>query len=132
MLRRWTRAGVPVLNRRKGRPAAFKLSVRALAACIPSGPDAYHASPTKILPPRLVPVAMTTHLAPYSPLSWVTTPLTLPLLHLDGNDFRLMDGKAGRQLQRVLHIFVVSFAVGLDAQGVDGRALPLFSIRLCR
>ena len=51
--------------------------------------------------------------------------LDSPLLHLDGNDFRLMDGKAGRQLQRVLHIFVVSLAVGLDAQGVDGRAFAL-------
>ena len=26
MLRRWTRAGVPVLNRRRGRPAAFRPS----------------------------------------------------------------------------------------------------------
>mgnify|MGYP000361627069 CR=1 FL=1 len=32
----------------------------------------------KILPPRLVPVAMTTHFALYSPFSWVTTPLTWP------------------------------------------------------
>ena len=78
MLRRCTRAGVPVLNRRSGRPAAFRLSVRALAACMPSGPDAYHASPTKILPPRFVPVAMTTHFALYSPFSWVTTPFTWP------------------------------------------------------
>ena len=36
-----------------------------------------------------------------------------------------MDGKAGRQFQRVLHIFVVTFAVGLDPQGMDCRALAL-------
>ena len=36
-----------------------------------------------------------------------------------------MDGKARRQLKGVLHIFVVTLAVGLDAQGVDGRAFAL-------
>ena len=64
-------------------------------------------------------------LGPIFPVELGHHALDSPLLHLDGNDFRLMDGKAGRQLQRVLHIFVVSLAVGLDAQGVDGRALTL-------
>ena len=64
-------------------------------------------------------------LCPIFPVELGHHALDSPLLHLDGNDFRLMDGKAGRQLQRVLHIFVVSLAVGLDAQGVDGRALAL-------
>ena len=77
-LRRF-KTGTPArVHRRSGRPAAFRLSVRALAACIPSGPEAYHASPTKILPPRFVPVASTTHFAVYSPSSWVITPFTRP------------------------------------------------------
>ena len=38
MLRRCTRAGVPVLKRRSGTPAARRLSVSAQAACWPSGP----------------------------------------------------------------------------------------------
>ena len=51
--------------------------------------------------------------------------LHVAVFHLDGNHFRLMDGKAGRQFQRVLHIFVVTFTVGLDPQGMDCRALAL-------
>ena len=49
----------------------------------------------------------------------------MAVLHLDGNDFRLMDSQPRRQLKGVLHIFVVTLAVGLDAQGVDGRAFAL-------
>ena len=52
MLLRWTRAGVPVLNRRRGRPAAFRLSVRALAACIPSGPESSTQVPMMVRPLR--------------------------------------------------------------------------------
>ena len=47
------------------------------------------------------------------------------ILHLDRDHLCLMDGKARRQLKGVLHIFVVTLAVGLDAQGVDGRAFAL-------
>ena len=40
MLRRCTRAGVPVLNRRSGKPSRTRSSVRAVAAWEPSGPPA--------------------------------------------------------------------------------------------
>ena len=59
-----------MLNKGKG-PAVHALRVQ-------TDRKRYHASPTKILPPRFVPVAMTTHLALYSPFSWVTTPFTRP------------------------------------------------------
>ena len=44
------------------------------------------------------------------------------VLGLNAHDLCLMDGKAGRQLKGVLHIFVVALAVGLHTQGVDSRA----------
>ena len=47
------------------------------------------------------------------------------VLGLDAHDLCLMDGKAGRQLKGVLHIFVVALAIGLHPQGVDGRSLAL-------
>ena len=52
-------------------------------------------------------------------------PLHMAVLHLDGDDLRLMDGQTRRQFQRMFHIFVVALAVGLDAQRMDRRALAL-------
>ena len=51
--------------------------------------------------------------------------LDAAVLHLDAHHLGLMDGKAGRQLKGVLHIFVVALAIGLHPQGVDGRSLAL-------
>ena len=47
------------------------------------------------------------------------------VLHLNAHHLGLMDGKAGRQLKGVLHIFVVALTIGLHPQGVDGRSLAL-------
>ena len=78
MLRRFTRGGVPVLNRRRGRPSASRLAVRALAACMPSGPEDSMHSPTMVRPVRYVPVqrmaARTVNTAPVRS----TTALTCP------------------------------------------------------
>ena len=51
--------------------------------------------------------------------------LHMAVLHLDGNDFRLMDSQPRRQLKGVLHIFMIALAVGLDAQSVDSGAFAL-------
>ena len=51
--------------------------------------------------------------------------LHMAVLHLDGNDFRLMDGQPRRQLKGVLHIFMIALAVGLDAQSVDSGTFAL-------
>ena len=51
--------------------------------------------------------------------------LDVPILDLDRDDLCLMDGKPGRQLQRMFHIFVIPLAVGLDPQGMDCRAFAL-------
>ena len=44
------------------------------------------------------------------------------VLGLDAHHLCLMDGKAGREFQCMLHIFMVALAVGLHTQGVDSRA----------
>ena len=51
--------------------------------------------------------------------------LHMAVLRLNAHDLCLMDGKAGRPLKGMLHVFVVALAVGLHAQGVDSRALAL-------
>ena len=55
-----TLAGVPVLNLLNGKPSFLRLAPRKDAGKMPSGPLSYDTSPTKILPPRYVPVAITT------------------------------------------------------------------------
>ena len=51
--------------------------------------------------------------------------LDMAVLHLNAHHLGLMDGKAGREFKGVLHIFVVALAVGLNAQGMNGRAFAL-------
>ena len=46
----------------------------------------------------------------------------LPVLHINADDFSLMDVKVGGLFQRVLHPDMVSLAVGLYPQAVYGRA----------
>ena len=45
MLRRFTRGGVPVLNRRRESPSFRRLSDRPMLGCIPSGPEGMTLSP---------------------------------------------------------------------------------------
>ena len=52
MDRAFTRGGVPVLNRRRVSPAWRRLSVRALAPNMPSGPLHLATWPMMVLPPR--------------------------------------------------------------------------------
>ena len=47
------------------------------------------------------------------------------VLGLDAHNLSLMDGKAGREFQCMLHIFMVALAVGLHTQGVHRRAFAL-------
>ena len=47
------------------------------------------------------------------------------VFHLKAHHLGLMDGKAGREFKGVLHVFVVALAVGLNAQGMNGRAFAL-------
>ena len=51
--------------------------------------------------------------------------LDMAVLHLNAHHLGLMDGKAGCEFKGVLHIFVVALAVGLNAQGMNGRAFAL-------
>ena len=70
-----TRGGVPVLNRRRGRPSFSRESVSRPAACIPSGPDSSTHSPTMVRPARYVPVArITAETAPFSVRTSTTSP----------------------------------------------------------
>ena len=78
MLRRFTRGGVPVLKRRRGRPSANRLPVRALAACMPSGPEDSMYSPTMVRPVRYVPVQRMTAFTPNTAPVRSTTALTCP------------------------------------------------------
>ena len=75
---RLIRGGVPVLNRRRGKPRARRLSARPMLGCIPSGPEGITASPVMQVLSRYVPVAMITALASYWAPSWVMTPVTAP------------------------------------------------------
>ena len=55
MDRALTRGGVPVLNRRRVRPASSKLWVSSSAPNIPSGPLCLVTEPMMVLPPKYVP-----------------------------------------------------------------------------
>ena len=46
----------------------------------------------------------------------------MAVLHVQGDDLGLVDVQVGGEFQGVLHIHVIAFAVGLDAQAVDGGA----------
>ena len=60
MLRRSTRAGVPVLRRSRRKPSWRRASVSPSAAGSPARPAGRLRSPTQILPPRKVPVVRMT------------------------------------------------------------------------
>ena len=76
-----TRGGVPVLNRRRGRPSFSRESVSRPAACIPSGPDSSTHSPTMVRPARYVPVAritaFTENTAPVASTTAETAPFSV-------------------------------------------------------
>ena len=70
-------------------------------------------------------MAMNHALCAILPVQLGNDALHMAVLHLDGNDLRLMDGQPRRQLKGVLHIFMVALAVGLDAQSVDSGTFAL-------
>ena len=77
-VRALTRGGVPVLNRRRGRPSRSRDPVSRPAACIPSGPESSTHSPTMVRPVKYVPVARMTAFTENTAPVESTTALTAP------------------------------------------------------
>ena len=78
MVRPSRRAGVPVLNRRMGKPRSIRLFVSALAAISPCGPPFHEHSPMIIRLFRYTPQATTTARQATNEPVVVCTPVTRP------------------------------------------------------